>query len=346
MTNQGKGGGQPSDDRTILDPLNADELRALREARERLQNKGRPAGAGAGAVAPAPVSEDDGTAPTRAMPAINYDSGAKVIPDPKPMTPQSARIQTGPQAQPKGPAPAPTGAQAQGQQPQQGQPGFGEHTLMWMAPVKLPEEPKVIPERGAAAGAGMIPTAVPQETPTRRILTFAIAGVLGLVLIILVMSLFGNSAAPSVVEIVTTPAKATVKINGKPTEVLTPMKATLKPGTHSVEISLKGYKTETFSLTVEAGKEAERKQIDLEPISNPGMLTVSVNVQPVAANITIDKQAFSAKKTVKVANINPKEAHKLLIEAGGYSRIEQEIPAGQLKDAYNFVLQAEKEKPE
>jgi hypothetical protein len=339
MTNQGKG---QSDDRTILDPLNADELKALREARERLQNRGGakpPVSAGG----PGVHSEDDeGTAPTRAMPAVGLEGGgAKIIADPKPMTPQGARIQSPVQGQPGGVAPKPgqPGAQAQ-----PGQPGFGEHTLMWMAPVKLPEEPKVIPERGAAAAAGMTPTAVPQETKGRKAMTFGIAAVLAIVVVVLGIQLFGGSGPSSVVEIVTTPPKATVKIDGKTTEIPTPMKAMLKPGQHTVEISLPKYKTETITVVVEPGKEADRRQIDLEPISDPGMVTVSINVQPVAANIGLDAQMFTAKKTVKLANIDPKKAHKLIVEAGGYTKIEQEITAGALKDSYNFVLQAEKPK--
>ena len=57
------------------------------------------------------------------------------------------------------------------------------------------------------------------------------------------------------------------------------------------------------------------------------------------AYVTFDKDTHGAKKVVKLANIDPKVEHKLLIEAGGYTKIEQAIPAGQLKNDYNFVLQ-------
>src|SRR5687767_3745143 len=99
---QGKGGNPPAtDDRTILDPLNADELRALREARERFQKQAAPRPV----VGPDAGQQDIGDAPTRAMPAIpSFDNspgvsldslsstGPKIIADAKPLAPGSARI--------------------------------------------------------------------------------------------------------------------------------------------------------------------------------------------------------------------------------------------------------------
>src|SRR5262245_45281417 len=71
MTDQGGGRRQPPpDDRTLLDPLNADELRALREARQKMQAaKGGPAVAHQVVIGP-DSGEDIGDAPTRAMPSL------------------------------------------------------------------------------------------------------------------------------------------------------------------------------------------------------------------------------------------------------------------------------------
>src|SRR5262245_38024685 len=99
----------PSDDRTLLDPLNADELKALREARAKMQaTKG-------GAVAHQVVigrdgGEDIGDAPTRAMPQLpQFESkgsslenlqtgGHKTVGTPQPSTPlQAAQPQPQPQ---------------------------------------------------------------------------------------------------------------------------------------------------------------------------------------------------------------------------------------------------------
>jgi hypothetical protein len=60
MSNDQGKGGSPTDDRTILDPLNAEELKALREARERFQKNAK------SAIGP-DAGEDLGDAPTRSV---------------------------------------------------------------------------------------------------------------------------------------------------------------------------------------------------------------------------------------------------------------------------------------
>lgn len=354
---QGKGGNAPpTDDRTILDPLNADELRALREARERFQ-RNAPGGRGIGPDA----GEDIGDAPTRAMsalptfdspPGVTLDSLSgpppKIIADPKPLTPQSARITSPqvPQANYSPPQGHPQhGAPQQGQQGQPGQgPGFGENTLMWMAPVKPAEpEPQIIPERGQAAAAGMIPTAVPVETKGRKMLTYGIAAVSAAVLVLAGIFIFSGGGRAGVIELVTTPPKATVTIDGKTTDVTTPMKATLQPGSHTIEISLDGFRKEEFTVDVKDGQKPSRRTIDLHPISKPGLSTITIEVQPVNANITVDGTVYASKKTVKIPNVDPAQPHKIVIEAGGYAKIENDIGKGQLKESYNFILQPVKD---
>jgi hypothetical protein len=107
MSNDQGKGGSPTDDRTILDPLNAEELKALREARERFQKNAK------SAIGP-DAGEDLGDAPTRSVgalpafdkpgPALSSLGGnAKLMPDPKPLTPQGARIAA---PGPHGPPPA------------------------------------------------------------------------------------------------------------------------------------------------------------------------------------------------------------------------------------------------
>ena len=372
MSNQGKDGGQPVDDRTLLDPLNADELKALREARARLQGgvsggqqpSGPPRGAGARHVGPHAGEEDLGDAPTRAMMAIpSFDSQrpkgnadrARVIAEPKPMTPGTKipRTKSGSSVlsgtvpasqpplpgQPMPPAGAPGGPGGPPPQPGQPQPpsGFGENTLMWMSPVKAPQA-TVDPRRGAAAGAGMIPTELPKETRARKIMT-GLIGLLSVLLIVVVGWFIWPRGEPSVVELVTNPAKATVLIDGTATEVLTPMKATLPPGKHVIEVRLKGHRTETIDVTIVEGDKPSRRNIDLFPISKPGLMTISIEVQPISANITIDGKTYASRKVVRLPNVNPKKEHTLLVEAGGYKTIDTKIPAGQLKATYNYILE-------
>lgn len=357
MSNQGKGPPQ-NDDRTILDPLNADELKALREAREKFQKQ---QGKGAGPD----MGQDIGDAPTRALnaipqfsqpgPSLNNLGGAgspKIIPDPKPLTPQSARIPTGTVPQgghspvashggPHHPAPQPAAGQ-----PQPGQPGFGENTLMWMAPVKV-EAPQIIPERGEAAAGGMRITQAPPEPKSAKTMRMVLGVGAAAVVVAVVAFVFGGGGKTGQVELVTTPPKAAVSIDGEKQEYTTPLRASLKAGQHTILLEMEGYKSESITVDIQENADPTkpmRRQVDLTPISKPGMMTVGVEVQPVAANISIDGETFNAKKTVKVANIDPHKPHQIVIEVGGYAKIENEIPAGQLKESYNFILQPDPQK--
>lgn len=341
-------------DRTVFDPLSADELKALREARQQLRKGGD--AAARPPVGP-DVGEDIGDAPTRAMKAIpSIDSGGvtldtldtkkpKVMPEPQPLSPQAAKPAPTPQQPmsvrhqvtvPAQGGPPPVTAPPEGMTV--GSPGFGENTLMWMAPVKAPE-PQVIPERGAAAAAGMTPTQVPQDTASRR-MTLAAIGALGVLAVVVAGVFFlGGGGKPGVVELVTDPPGASVRIDGKEANQKTPLKATLPEGTYTVELSLAGHRTETFPLEVKAGHEPDRKDIALFPLSDEGKKTVTVTVGPVSANITIDGVVYPAKRSVRVPNLDPAKAHTVLIEAGGFKKVEQEVKANQLREEYNFILE-------
>lgn len=359
---QGKGGGQPVDDRTLLDPLDADELKALRDARKRL---------GGGRVSPvgpdAKASDEIGDAPTRAMMAIpSFDSASppkndkpNFMAEPKPM--QSGAVST--HAEPAtilagtvgaGTAPKPTTGQGGSPPPGQQQAkagaskgadsraqsnqGFGENTLMWMQPVKAPEA-DVIPERGAAAAAGMIPTSAPAQTTGRLVMSYVLAGAFVLVAIFVGIVFLAPKPHPSVVELVTNPNKASVLIDGKETSVQTPMKATLPPGMHKIEVRLAGYKTEIFDLMIVEGAKPTRRQVELYPISKPGLMTLSIEVDPVAGNISLDGKMYPGRKVLRVKDINPKTAHTLEIEVGGYKKVTKDIAPGQLKDTYQIKLE-------
>jgi hypothetical protein len=361
MTNQqGKGGSPPTDDRTILDPLNADELRALREAKEKFQRaqSERPTVAGRG-VGP-DAGDDIGDAPTRALGALpTFDKpgpslaslqsnqqapAARIIADPKPLTPESARITTGTVGTPRpmpGTAPLPGGGAPGGSAAQT--PGFGENTLMWMQPVRV-EQPQV-----QAAQPGQhpsMPTIVPTEPQSKRTVRAALGVVVVGVIALLAYFLMSSGPKRSVVEIISVPDKADVELDGKSMQYKTNIKATLDPGSHRIVLKKEGYKDESFTLEISEAGQPEgagpiRKQIELTPISKPGLMTVSIEVGPVAANIRINDKAFSSKRAVKVADIDPNQVNKIVVEAGGYAKMETEIPAGQLKDTYNFLLQAE-----
>jgi len=361
---KGNGGAAPTDDRTLLDPLDAEELRALREARQKLKAHGssRPS---KNPIGPDAGQPDIGDAPTRAvmqMPAFDSKTPAPSITAKDDPTPIETRLpsmpkngerepatviakegsspkvevklaKTEPEAKPvsKSEKSEPSSKPASSKQP-----GFGENTLLWMQPVKAREQ-EVIPERGAAAAAGMTPTHI-HDTKARRVAGFVL-GALGIVLAVVIgVVLFGGGGEPSVIELVTEPSGATVLINGNPAEIKTPMKARLKPGDYEIEVRLPTHQTERLDVKVLSGAQPDRRTLYLHPISQPGLMTVSVEVEPVAANISIDGKTYPSRKVLRAANIDPVSAHTITVETGGYGRIERNVPAGQLEERYAFRL--------
>jgi hypothetical protein len=360
MTNQG-GRQPPPDDRTLLDPLNADELKALREARQKMQ-AAKAGSAVAHQIVIGPDAGDDiGDAPTRAMPALpqfeNPGGSLEKIPTgevqtrPKPQPgPAAGRpnaASSGPQnanarpQQPMSMAPTQPGGPGQPGQPTAGPTGFGENTLLWMAPPK-PPTPLASPT-GVVSAAEIQKAKQAQKKRTVK----SIAVIVVAVLIVGALFMAVRPQERIQVDLHTNPPKAAVKINGTPTKNMTPMKLNLVPGSYEIEVTLDGYKSNVFTLNIESGAAAMKKDLELEPISKAGLMTVSIAVQPVASMITVDGVAYPGKRTVNVANMDPNAPHKISIEAGGYLKIDQDVPASQLKKSYNFFLQQdEKQKPQ
>ncbi len=367
----GQGGGKrqpPSDDRTLLDPLSNDELKALREARQRMQAKKSGGGSAvAHQIVIGPDSgEDIGDAPTRAMPAlpsfegnVSLDqigtgpqqvvSGAARDPASQPpggVAPtEPMSMAGGGQTAPMSQGTPPQGSQPPGGQaggPRVGQPGFGENTLLWMQPPKPPPSANV-GAAGAATG-DILPKASPAEVAKRRLAKLGVGALLILIIGGLLFVTLTNKER-GVIQLHTTPDGASLTVDGKAYEQTTPVKLTLPEGDHEILVTLDGHAPYTLNAKVKAGEEAERVDIDLDPLSKPGLLTIGIEVQPVAAQIVVDGQTYPGKRTLKIPNLDPKAAHKITIEAGGYVKIEQDIAPEQLKPSYSFVLQRDSDKP-
>lgn len=356
MTNQG-GRQPPPDDRTLLDPLNADELKALREARQKMQASKSGSAVAHQIVIGPDGGEDIGDAPTRAMPALPQFESQGVSLDRIP-TAEGRPAQPGRGAAPGGPPPqggrphAPTP-----QPPMAGMPpvphvppaghgsgplgspsgqtaagptGFGENTLLWMAP------PKAAPSANptGVVSAADLKKAKAAAKKSRMMAIGAGAVVLALIGSLVVVLRPRERAQ---IELVTTPSHAKVKIDGELQPAGTPLKLKLFEGkVYDVEVSLDGYKTEAFQL--KPGIDPSRIDKELEPISEAGKMTVSISIQPIASNITVDDKTYGSKKSINIANLDPKAPHKIKVEAGGYKLIDRDIPAGQLEKSYVFSL--------
>lgn len=356
-----------ADDRTLLDPLSNDELEQLRRARQKLQSQRKPRQM---VVGPSTDDENLGSAPTRTTPLPSFDGrfsldkvGApqsRVTHEardpasypgpngPAPSEPMSVyqggdeptltpgahyrppgQDPSGPTMVPPGPAPAPGPARGGGRA---GQTGFGENTLMWMSPPKVAPTPQVA---STADVAPIVPPASVGSTVKRYLL-----GAVFLLALVGIVGVFLINPPSGVIELHSDPIGATVVIDGQPQTEKTPMKLTMAEGEHVIELSLEGYEGKTVTVAVDAEKPG-KSEVVLEPKSAPGMLTVTINVQPVAAKITVDGEAHASKRTLRVANLDPKAAHTFVVEAAGYKKLERKISAGELKDSYNFPLQAD-----
>lgn len=387
----------PSDDRTLLDPLSNEELEALREARQRMQAKRKQQGGGSSAIkhqiviGPA-ASEEDGDAPTRAMPSLpSFDGevtldklnfkgepkkapagakledtqpGASVPPaeDPEPTLPASAkppprqapqrpvseRRRTPPDAstqpgvtnQPGGPARSPSqgrGEAAAGAPPaaKAGPTGFGENTMMWMQPPKAP---------AGATSTAPTNTALPLPTPKQKGVAWAQR--IGVLLLLLAMAgvvAFVFWPRPKgTLELYTTPPGARLYIDDVARDEPTPVKLTLGVGSHQLRLEKEGYEPATVSVDVAADQEA-REDIDLVPLSQPGLQTVGVSVEPIKATVTFDDTKHQNVRSIQLPNVDPNREHVIRVEAPGFLKTEQRIPAGQLQRAYTFTLEPDAE---
>ena len=349
------GRGKQTDDRTILDPLSTDELRALREARQRMQaKKGRDSAVAHQIVIGPDSGEDLGDAPTRAMPAMpaalpSFDGQVTLdqigsnrdIPDPASGPLDFDRVIRARPGRPSEPPVARPAAPDQSSDPGPSAQGFGENTLLWMQPPRAPS--------GVGPGGTVTPDVLPRTNPQEALRSRLKAISLGVGFAAVAVAVVWVSWSPKdrgILELHTNPPKASVTINGKRSSEVTPVKLTLPEGEHQIALQLQGHEPFAFTTQVESGDTAVRKDVDLAPISRPGLMTVSVEVQPVAANVTLDGDIYAARRSLKLANLDPRRAHKIIVEAGGYVKIEQNIEPGRLKPIYRFVLEKDTTLPQ
>ena len=342
-----QGRGKETDDRTILDPLSTDELRALREARQRMQAKKDRGSAVAHQIVIGPdTGEDIGEAPTRAMPALpsfdkqvtldqigsGRDGAIPILRSDESRGPMSPEDEDGTSITRPPPAGSPGGASE----------GFGENTLLWMQP---PRPTSGIGGSGGVATPDVLPRPSLQEDLKSRLKAIA-AGVGFAAVAIAVVWVAWSPKERGILELHTNPPKATVTINGQRSTEVTPVKLTLPEGEHHIALALRGHEPYAFTAQIEQGDTAVRRDVDLAPISRPGLMTVSVEVQPVAANISLDGDVYAARRSLKLANLDPRRAHKIIVEAGGYVKIEQNVEPGRLKPVYRFVLEKDTTLPQ
>jgi len=355
----GDGPQPPPDDRTLLDPLSNDELRALREARKRMQAK-KAAGKSSAIkhqIVITPEPEDE--AAPREKPVLpSFDGDVTLdqirVPPPSasdapPSSPAEAPTvapagsKAGrPVGSPDAPSAAapggPSGPSAGGSEstsgstePRAGSTGFGENTLLWMQPVK---EPQAAPATVPSAQDPMFRPS-PRENSKRWIralgLAIALAAIVGGVAFMLSGSERGQ------VDLRTQPLGAELFVDGE-SYGKTPAKLSLPPGSYQLRMEKAGFQPREVRIRVD-GDLDEVREVDLVPASRPGLMTTTIRVQPIAARVTVDEEVYPAAQTVHVPNLDPNAAHRIRVEADGFIKTERVVAAGKLEPSYQITLE-------
>jgi hypothetical protein len=166
-----------------------------------------------------------------------------------------------------------------------------------------------------------------QSSCRNRNIIFGIIACLILAGIPAVMAADGTTATSSGesnITVITWPAGAAVYLNGE-YRGATPIKVgSLSPGTYKVEVSLAGFKNETFTRTLSAGSmhEIGINLISLSQVPAPtGSGSIAVDSSPGGATVTIDGKPAGttpAGRAALVLNDIPAGSHVVTVELAGY----------------------------
>ena len=176
-------------------------------------------------------------------------------------------------------------------------------------------------------------------SPRRSALkTLGVVVAVGGVLAAGVWAVFGVQEQ-GVLELHSTPPNASVSVNGRRLSKVTPLLLPLPAEKHQVVVFVVGHRSVVFTADIQAGGETTRKHVTLPLMRGPERLDIRIDVQPVAADITVDRDLYVERRTLELANVDPAVAHRITLEAKGYEKVEHRIEPGRLKDRYRYVLQ-------
>lgn len=133
-----------------------------------------------------------------------------------------------------------------------------------------------------------------------------------------------TSSTESNITVLTWPAGAAVNLNGEYFGV-TPIKLEhLSPGSYVVDVSLAGYKNQTFTRTLSGGSMHEIG-INLEPLSSlpapTGSGSIAVDSNPGGASVMLDGNIVGKTPTGQAAlilNAVPSGSHTVTVGLAGY----------------------------
>ena len=210
-----------------------------------------------------------------------------------------------------------------GSQSVSGRRGFGNNTLLWM---DSPREQEVSTAFSIARFFRQVATAV--------------LVLCGLLIVSVLVFLGFDKFERGVVEVHTVPPGALISLDGTETTYKTPVRLTMGLGAHSVLLRLNGHKDYELNFYAKSGKQ-QRHDIHLEPISKTGLMTVTITVSPVSAQLMLNGRSYGISQTFKIADVHPEKVNVLQLKAGGYRSVKLSVEKNSLKGSYNFVLQSD-----
>ena len=156
----------------------------------------------------------------------------------------------------------------------------------------------------------------------------------GIMAALLVTSGAGHSG---VIQLSSTPSGAKVLIDGKDAGARTPMSIRLKPGEHEFELLHEGFRTETLRIDMPSKGELDER-IELFPLSQPGLQTLTIDIHPRPALLTVDGVQVMVRGLVRLPDIDPKVPHRITVQAGGFQTLQRTVGPGELQSRYRFIL--------
>jgi hypothetical protein len=124
-------------------------------------------------------------------------------------------------------------------------------------------------------------------------------------------------------ELYTEPAGASAKLDGSPLPHATPLKTSnIVPGTHSLEVSLAGYKTITQSIEIKAG---EQSRVDVK--LDPSAVAARFSSEPPGAHVTLVSEAGrqTVGDTPAEAQLDPTKHYQVVFEKDGYVTVTRDV---------------------
>ncbi|MGI5860682.1 MAG: protein kinase domain-containing protein [Myxococcales bacterium] len=144
-------------------------------------------------------------------------------------------------------------------------------------------------------------------------------------------------------KIVTTPAGASVVVDGKRQEELTPLTvAGLELGVHQIFIEHKGYLDEQRAVTLEEEGTIVPLNLELKPDPSQRMVRLVIDTEPPGAEVILDGERIGHSPTTKMIAANRRAQIEVIRD--GYRRLSEDVAVGPGPEKKLFFTLAESQR--